>query len=75
MAKKVVRLRIDELLDEQGISTAKFVEKADIAYNTALGLRRGVVSRIDLEVMARVCEVLNVQPGDLFELVEADNKK
>lgn len=74
MAKKTIRLRIGLLMEKQGLSTAQMVEKTGIAYNTALGLRRGVVTRIDLDVMARVCEVLNVEPGDLLELVDAETK-
>ena len=71
MAKKEIHLKIDELIVKRGMSTAEYVKQTGLAYNTALGLRRGVVSRMDLEVMAKVCEVLNVQPGDLFELVDA----
>ena len=74
MSKKEIRLKINELLEKRDMSTAEFVKQTGVAYNTALGLRRGVVTRIDLDVMARVCEVLGVQPGELFELVEITNK-
>jgi DNA-binding Xre family transcriptional regulator len=74
MAKKVLRLKIDEWMQKRGMSTAELVEKTGMAYNTALGLRRGVVTRVDLDVLARVCEALDIQPGDLFELVEAAKK-
>ncbi len=52
------------------MSAAEFVKRTGLAYNTALGLRRGVVTRVDLDVLARVCDILEVQPGDLFELKE-----
>ncbi|MCL4559877.1 MAG: helix-turn-helix transcriptional regulator [Chloroflexi bacterium] len=74
MSRKEIRIKINELLEKRDMSTAEFVKKTGVAYNTALGLRRGVVTRIDLDVMARVCEVLGVQPGDLFELVEVTIK-
>lgn len=70
MTRKTICLKVSELMEKQGISTAQLVKQTGIAYNTALGLRRGVATRIDLDVLARVCEALNVQPGDLFELVE-----
>ncbi len=70
MTKKTIKLRINELLESRSISTAEFVKRTGLAYNTALGLRRGVVTRIDLDVLARVCDILEVQPGDLFELKE-----
>ncbi len=70
MAKKVIRLRIDDLLEKRAISTAELVKQTGLAYNTVLSLRRGVATRIDLDVLLKVCEALDVQPGDLFELVE-----
>jgi DNA-binding Xre family transcriptional regulator len=75
MARKTIHLRIGELLDKQGVSTAELVEKTGVAYNTALGLRRGAVARIDLDVLARICEALAVEPGELFELVDTFDKK
>jgi len=73
MAKKMIRLKISDLMEKKGVNTAQLVEKTGIAYNTALGLRRGVATRLDLDVMARVCEALEVQPGELFELVDVNN--
>lgn len=75
MPMKEIRIKVNELLKNRDMSTAEFAKQTGVAYNTALGLRRGVVTRIDLDVMARVCEVLGVQPGDLFELVELTNIK
>jgi len=72
MGKLIIKLKIDELLDGRNMTTAEFVKLSGLAYNTALGLRRGVVTRVDLDVLARVCSVLNVQPGDLFELKDSE---
>lgn len=70
MGRKRIELRIRQVMDQQGITTAKLAEQADIAYNTALSLRRGVPTRIDLETLARICEVLRTNPGELLELVD-----
>jgi putative transcriptional regulator len=75
MGKKVIHLRIGALLEQKGISTAELVDKTGVAYNTALGLRRGAIARIDLNVLARICEALDVQPGELFELVDTIDKQ
>ena len=72
MGKVKIKLKIDELLESRNMSTAEFVKLSGLAYNTALGLRRGVVTRIDLDVLARVCSVLKVQPGELFELRDSE---
>lgn len=69
MTPLTVRLTVSRILDERGISTAEFADKAKLSYNTALAIRRGAYSRIDLETISRICEALEVEPGDLF-LVE-----
>lgn len=68
----VIINRIGEVAKERGMSVQQVSDKADIAYNTALNLFRGVVTRIDLEVLDKVCEALGAEPGDL--LVRVPNK-
>lgn len=70
MSPMTVRLAVSEILDRKQMSTATFAERAKITYNQALALRRNAYRRIDLDTIARVCEVLDVQPGDLFVTTE-----
>jgi guanylate kinase len=70
MSPMTVRLAVAPILDERKISTRDFAEKAGLTYNQALSMRRGVYTRIDLDVLRRVCEALNVMPGDLFAVEE-----
>ncbi|GAB4193773.1 MAG: hypothetical protein OHK0022_09030 [Roseiflexaceae bacterium] len=58
--------RIGLLANARGISVRDLSQRARITYNTALGLVRGTPTRIDLDVLDRVCEVLDVQPGDVL---------
>ena len=58
--------RVKEVMDRQSITVRDLAKRADIAYNTANALYRGYQTRIDLPILDRVCEVLGVQPGDLF---------
>lgn len=58
--------KIGEIAATRGISVRELSERADIAYNTALSLVRGSSTRIDFEVLDRVCAVLAAQPGDLL---------
>lgn len=68
MSPLTVSLAVSEILDKQGMSTADFASKARLTYTQALALRRGAYGRIDLETIARICEALDVQPGDLFRI-------
>ena len=71
----VILNKTGELAAQRGISTQALADSAGIAYNTALNLVRGVSSRIDLDVLDRVCEVLDVQPGDLLVRVPGDKNQ
>lgn len=61
-----VRLRVSEILTERGMTTADLAQKAGFSYNTALALVRNAYDRIGMDTIARVCDVLQVTPGDLF---------
>lgn len=63
----MLKLRIGEILDERQISTDAFAKSAGISYNTALSLRRGSATRIDLPTLEKVCVYLEITPADLFE--------
>jgi putative transcriptional regulator len=71
----VIHNRVGEVAAQRGISTQELSNRADIAYNTALNLVRGVSSRIDLDVLDRVCEVLGAEPGDLLVRVPGDRNQ
>ena len=66
MNPMTVRLTVSELLDKRNMSTAEFAEKAGLTYNQALALRRNAYTRVDLNTIARVCDALDVEPGQLF---------
>ncbi len=61
---------IKEVMDTQGLTVRQLSEQAGIAYNTAHALYKGHTGRIDLDILDRVCKILNVQPGDLFVRID-----
>ncbi len=65
-------VRVGKIAKEKGISIQELADRAGIAYNTAKALYRGHSSRIDLPILERICQVLEVEPGALFEQVEDD---
>ncbi len=71
----MLRLRIGEILDEREMTTDDFAKQAGIAYNTALAMRRGSSTRIDLETLEKVCATLGIAPGELFEYTPSGKKK
>lgn len=67
MSPTTVRWTVGDLLDQRGMTTAEFAEKARLSYQQALNIRRSAYTRLDLETLARICEALGVQPGDLLK--------
>lgn len=61
-----VRMRIGELVKEQGLTIKALAERAGVAYNTAHALATGRASRIDLDTLDRISTALQVAPGELF---------
>ena len=71
MSTLTVRLTVADLMKARGMNIVDLAEKAGVTYATAQKLALGS-SQIQLATIAKLCEVFNVQPGDLFVLESAD---
>ena len=67
----MIKFRLNELLEERGQTIYWLWKQTDIRYATIWQLGKGKVSRLNLDVLDRVCEVLECQPGDLLVRVES----
>jgi len=67
MAPGTVRLRVPEIAKARGMTTSELARATGLTFNTASSLMRGFYDRIGLETIARLCDGLQVQPGELFE--------
>lgn len=61
-----IKIRIGELAREQGLTIKALAERAGVAYNTAHTLYTSRATRIDLDTLDRICDALQVKPGDIF---------
>ena len=66
-----MRLRLPELLDEAGMTPYALSKQSGdrISESTAYRLvrQRGEVQMFDASVLEALCDVLEVEPGELFE--------
>jgi putative transcriptional regulator len=62
-----IRLRVPEILEERKMKTSDFAKASGLTFNTASSLARGMYDRIGLKTIAKVCDALQIQPGELFE--------
>ena len=69
----MVRLRLNELLEERGQTLYWLWKQTGIRYATVWQMGKGEVSRLNLDALDRVCAALECQPGDL--LIRVENRK
>lgn len=65
--------KLIEKLKEKGITTYKIRKDKIIGQATLAKIQNG--GDIDTRTIAKLCEVLNCQPGDILEYVPDDEKK
>lgn len=72
MANVILRLPI--LRAERRLSQRQLAARAGIRPDTVSAMERGDTASIRFDTLARLCEVLDCEPGDLFELEEDFHK-
>lgn len=73
----MIKLNVKEAAEREGFKNANVLsEAAGLPYETCRKLWRGEARRIDLSTIERLCDVLRLQPGQLFTYqFEADKPK
>ncbi len=67
-----VSCRLDELLAARGMTLTELAERVGIAYPNLSILKNGHARAVRFSTLARLCEVLECQPGDLLHYVPGD---
>ncbi|GEM_PF-181214 len=63
-----IRLRLPEIRARRRLSQRQVAAAAGVRPDTVSALERGAVHGIQFETLARLCDALGCEPGDLFEL-------
>lgn len=71
----MIKLRLSEILQDRGRTVYWLWKKTDIRYATIWQMSRGKVSLLNLDVLDRLCEALECQPGDLIVRVSSTKKQ
>ena len=69
-----IRIKLDELVKKTGISKNKLSHKAEMQRSQINNYCNNKITRLDTDVLARICTVFNCQISDLLEFVPADKE-
>ena len=64
-----VRIKLNELIQEAGISKSKLSHRAEMQRSQINHYCNNRVSRLDIDVLARLCTALDCRIGELLEFV------
>ena len=65
-----IRIRLNEIMKEKNISTYQLSTRANIRFQTIQSLRDNSSSRIDFEVLAKICYSLDCKVEDIIQYIE-----
>jgi len=64
-----IKIKLDELIKEAGISKNKLSHKAEMQRTQINNYCNNKITRLDTDVLARICTALECEIGDLLEFV------
>lgn len=67
---KRVKIALDDLLKEKGISRYELARRMDIHYQTLDRYYKNTVVRYDSDILRRICEAMNCDICDIIKLVD-----
>lgn len=60
-------IHLDELLKDAGLSKNKFCQRAELQRSQLNGYLKNTITRLDTDVLVRMCDTLDCTISDLLE--------
>ena len=70
----VIKIKVPQLMKQQGFTATDLMRKGNIAYGTALRLSKGDGDGITFEVLEALCELFKVDVNDILEYIPEKKK-
>ena len=70
-----INVRLDALLEKSGLSKNKLCQRAEMQRTQLNHYCNNTVTRLDTDVLARLCTVLHCDVGELLEFVPPEDEK
>ena len=69
-----IRIKLDELIRKAGISKNKLSHRAEMQRTQINHYCNNEITRLDVDVLARICTVLDCKIEDLLEFIPPEEK-
>ena len=69
-----VRIELNALIQKSGISKNKLCQRAEMQRTQLNNYCNNTISRLDIDVLARLCTVLHCERGDLLNFIPPDEE-
>ncbi|MBQ3064301.1 MAG: helix-turn-helix transcriptional regulator [Clostridia bacterium] len=66
-----IKIKLDELIKKKGISKSKLAHKAELQRTQLNKFCANKITRLDIDVLARICAVMECDIADLLEFIPA----
>jgi len=70
-----IKIKLDELIENAGISKNKLSHKAEMQRSQINNYCKNDITRLDIDVLARICTVFDCTISDLLEFVPPDKSE
>ena len=64
-----IKIKLAELIEKKGISKNKLSHKAEMERTQINNYCKNIITRLDTDVLARICTALECEISDLLEFV------
>lgn len=71
----ILRIHLSRLLKTSGMSKNKFCQKAEIQRSQLKKYMDNTITRLDTDVLVRICYALHCSISDLLEYIPPEDKK
>ena len=69
-----VRIELNALIQKSGISKNKLCQRAEMQRTQLNNYCNNSISRLDIDVLARICTVLQCEMGDLLKFIPPEDE-
>lgn len=70
-----VIIHLKELLTSTGLSKTKLCQRAELQMSQVNGYINNTITRLDIDVLSRICYTLDCSISDLLEYQKPEDKK